>query len=231
MKLINGYSPDPADTFNQIAAGKISGNFASVSANGKATVIADGLLFSVDPAIPSPESGKPLNISTRMNVQTGDNVLIAGFIVTGPPGGTKKVLIRAIGPSLPVPGTLADPILELHANDGTVITNDNWKSDQQMEIQDTGAPPTNDLESAIVATLPVGGHTAIVRGNGDKTGVALVEVYDLESSSTEIKLANISTRGRVETGDNVMIGGFIVGGTEPANVLVRALGPSSPTPV
>jgi hypothetical protein len=116
--------------------------------------------------------------------------------------------------------------LELHAGDGTVITNDNWKSDQKTEIQDTGAPPTNDLESAIVATLPVGGHTAIVRGSANGTGVALVEVYDLEYDSAEIKLANISTRGRVETGDNVMIGGFIVGGTEPANVLVRALGPS-----
>jgi hypothetical protein len=189
-------------------------------------VTADGLLFSVDPAIPSPESGKPLNISTRMNVQTGDNVLIAGFIVTGPPGGTKKVLIRALGPSLPVSGALTNPVLELHASDGTVITNDNWKSDQKTEIQDTGAPPTNDLESAIVATLPVGGHTAIVRGSANGTGVALVEVYDLEYDSAEIKLANISTRGRVETGDNVMIGGFIVGGTEPANVLVRALGPS-----
>ncbi len=226
VKLINGYSPDSADTFNPIAAAKISGNFDSTSANGTATVTANGLLFSVNPAIPSPESGKPLNISTRMNVQTGDNVLIAGFIVTGPPGGTKKVLIRALGPSLPVSGALTNPVLELHASDGTVITNDNWKSDQKTEIQDTGAPPTNDLESAIVATLPVGGHTAIVRGSANGTGVALVEVYDLEYDSAEIKLANISTRGRVETGDNVMIGGFIVGGTEPANVLVRALGPS-----
>jgi hypothetical protein len=226
LKLIDGYTPDPADTFSPLAADAVSGQFASVSANGTATVTTNGLLVSTNPAVPSPQKGKPLNISTRMDVQAGDNVLIAGFIVTGPEGGTKKVLIRALGPSLPVTGALANPVLELHSSDGSVITNDNWKSDQQAEIEATTIPPTNDLESAIVATVPVGAQTAIVRGANGGTGVALVEVYDLESDSPEIKLANISTRGRVETDDNVMIGGFIVGGTEPASVLVRALGPS-----
>lgn len=94
------------------------------------------------------------------------------------------------------------------------------------EIEATTVPPTNDLEAAIVATLPIGAHTAPVRGNASGTGIALVEVYDLEGDSPDIKFANISTRGRIETGDNVMIGGFIIGGTEPTTVLVRALGPS-----
>ncbi len=226
VKLINGYTPDPADTFNPIGAGTISGSFASVSANGTATVTADGVLLSTDPAIPSPQAAKPLNISTRLNVQTNDNVLIAGFIVNGPAGGTKKVLIRAIGPSLPLSGALADPVLELHPSGGAVITNDNWKSDQQNEIAATGLQPTSDSESAIIATLPVGAHTAIVRGQNDGTGIGLVEVYDLEGENPDVQLANISTRGKVETGDNVMIGGFIIGGTEPTTVLVRALGPS-----
>ncbi len=229
LKLIDGYEPDAADTFSPLAAGAISGNFAAVSGNGTATITSSGLLLSADPAIASPQSGKPLNISTRMNVETGDNVLIGGFIVTGPAGGTKKVLIRALGPSLSdfgIVGALADPVLELHASNGSVTTNDNWKSDQQSEIEATNLAPAKDLEAAIIATLPVGAHTAILRGNGGATGVALVEVYDLDDGGTEISLANLSTRGRVETGDNVMIGGFIVGGTEPANIIVRALGPS-----
>ena len=161
LKLIDGYEPDPADTFDPLGATAISGTFANVSANGQATVTADGLLLSADPAIPSPETAKPLNISTRLNVQTGDNLLIAGFIVNGPAGATKKVLIRAIGSSLPLTGSLTDPVLELHPSGGDVITNDNWKSDQQNEIAATGLQPTNDLESAIIATLPVGAHTAI----------------------------------------------------------------------
>ena len=122
-------------------------------------------------------------------------------------------------------GALADPVLELHPSTGAVITNDNWKSTQKSAIEAAGLAPANALESAIIATLPVGGQTAIVRGNNG-TGIGLVEVYDLEGDSTDVKLANISTRGRVEIGDNVMIGGFIIGGTEPTTVLVRALGPS-----
>ncbi len=226
IKLIDGYTPDTADTLSPIAASNVSGSFSSVSSNAQAAVTADGVLLSVDPALPSPQAAKPLNISTRLNVQTGDNVLIAGFIVNGPAGSTKKVLIRAIGPSLPLVGSLADPVLELHPSGGDVVTNDNWKSDQQSEIATTGLQPTSDLESAIIATLPVGAHTAIVKGQNNGAGIGLVEVYDLEGDNPEVELANISTRGKVETGDNVMIGGFIVGGTEPTTVLIRALGPS-----
>ncbi len=169
------------------------------------------------------------NISTRVRVQTGDNVLIGGFIITGTD--PKKVIVRALGPSItsngaPVPGRLADPILELH-DGNTVVTNDNWKSDQQAEITATGLAPTNDLESAIVRTLNPGNYTAIVRGVGGATGIGLVEVYDLSPASVSL-LANISSRGFVDVNDNVMIGGFILGPVDRGNprVVVRALGPS-----
>ena len=169
-----------------------------------------------------------LNISTRLRVLTGDNVLIGGFIITG--SVPKKVLLRAIGPSLApfgLTGVLADPTLELHTPGGAVITNDNWRSTQQAEIEATGIPPMNDLESALLVTLSPGNHTAIVRGTNNGTGLALVEGYDLESGS-ESQFANISTRGLVGTGDDVLIGGIIVGptGTSSNNFLTRATGPS-----
>ncbi len=147
-------------------------------------------------------------------------MLIAGFIVTG--AQPKRVLIRGLGPSLPVAGALADPVLKL---DGGAVTNDDWRATQECEIISTTVPPSNNLEAAIVATLAPGAHTAILRGKNGGTGVGLVEVYDLESGMPE-RLANISTRGQVQTGDNVMIGGFIVGGNSPATVLLRAIGPS-----
>lgn len=167
------------------------------------------------------------NISTRLSVETGDNVLIGGFIVTGTEA--KKVLIRAIGPSLPVAGKLANPTLELYDAGGLLLSNDDWKSTQQAEIEATTIPPTNDLESAIVTTLPANdsAYTAIVRGVNNTTGVGLVEVYDLDRT-VDSKLANISTRGFVQTGDDVVIGGLIVLGTDPQDVIVRAIGPSLP---
>jgi hypothetical protein len=168
------------------------------------------------------------NISTRLNVLTGENVLIGGFIITGDT--SKEILLRAIGPSLGITGlsgVLADPVLELHKPDGTVVTNDNWKDTQQAEIEATTIPPSNDLESAILATLDPGAYTAIVSGKDGGTGIGLVEAYDLDQLLGPI-LANISTRGFVDTGDNAMIGGFIVGPTDTglADILVRAIGPS-----
>jgi Divergent InlB B-repeat domain len=180
---------------------------------------------------PTPTPTTLANISTRLRVETGDNVLIGGFIITGTQD--KKVIVRAIGPSLPVPDALADPFLELHDGAGNLIqSNDNWvDSPNKQAIIDSTIPPSNDLESAIVATLPANSsaYTAIVRGVNDTTGVGLVEVYDLDQS-VDSKLANISTRGFVETGDNVMIGGFIVLGSSSQNVIVRAIGPSLPVP-
>jgi hypothetical protein len=177
-------------------------------------------------AVPGPSQF--LNISTRMRVQTGDNVLIGGLIITG--NDPKEVILRAIGPSLGgagVEGFLANPTLELHYPDGTVVTNNDWRDTQEGEVIATGIPPTDDLESAIVATLDPGAYTAIVRGVNDGTGIGLVEVYDL-GQTTDSTLANTSTRGFVETGDNVMIGGIIIGPDSAAegSVLIRAIGPS-----
>lgn len=167
------------------------------------------------------------NISTRVLVETGDNVLIGGFIVTGTH--PKTVILRAIGPSLPVPGALSDPSLELHDGMGaTIATNDNWTTNSNVaDIVATGLAPANQLESAILSTLPPGAYTAIVRGANGVTGVALIEAYDLDRT-TDAKLANISTRALVQTGDNVMIGGFIVLGPDSQEVLVRGIGPSLP---
>jgi uncharacterized delta-60 repeat protein len=168
-----------------------------------------------------------LNISTRSNVLTDDNVLIGGFIITGT--NPKKVLIRGIGPSLSdfgITDTLADPTLELHSSSTTLMTNDNWKDSQETDIEATGKQPANDAESAIIATLDPGSYTAILAGKDSSTGVGLVEVYDLDQT-VDSELGNISTRGLVQTDDNVMIGGFILGGsTNVTDVLVRALGPS-----
>jgi hypothetical protein len=180
----------------------------------------------------APPSLRLLNISTRARVLTGEHVLIAGFIINGTE--PKKVIIRGIGPSLGgVGSTLTDPTLELHQGNTTLATNDDWKvasngSSQQAEVEATTVPPTNDAESAIVATLNPGNYTAILSGKSGGTGVGVVEVYDLNPAASS-QLANISTRGFVDTNDNVLIGGFIVGAGSAdgnARVLVRSLGPS-----
>jgi hypothetical protein len=163
-----------------------------------------------------------------MLVQTGERVGIGGFIVTG--SATKRVIVRAIGPSLipfGVPDAMADPVLELHGPGGFVtITNNNWRDNQEAEITATGLAPTDNLESAIVANLPPGNYTAILRGNNDTTGVALVEVYDLQAGNGS-KLGNISTRAFVSTGGNIVIAGFILGNSPLSDgIIVRGIGPS-----
>jgi len=184
------------------------------------------LLHHVVAATPSAQLA---NISTRMSVGTGDNVLIGGFIVQGTQ--PKRVLVRAIGRELTrygVPNVLADPILELHDSSGALLaTNDNWgDSPNKQAIIETTLAPSDGSESAIIASLPANNaaYTVIVRGANNTTGVGLVEAYDLDSSANS-RLANISTRGSVQTGDNVMIGGFIVQGNAPKTVIVRAIGP------
>ncbi len=166
-----------------------------------------------------------VNISTRMVVETGENVLIGGFIVYGT--GQKTVVVRAIGPSLPVSDTLNDPVIELHDASGALIaTNDNWRSSQQDEIVATGLAPGDDRDSALIATLGTGTYTAIVRGANNSTGVALVEVYDLDADPPTARLGNIATRGHILTDNNVMIGGFIIRGDVPKRVILRVRGPS-----
>ena len=175
--------------------------------------------------------GRLGNIATRLGVDAGDNALIAGFIVTGTE--PKKVMIRAIGPSLPFANRLQNPTLELFdSSGGSLEVNDNWvDSENKQAIIDSTIPPTNDLESAIVIYLPAGseGYTAVVRGAGGGTGIGVVEVYDLDST-VDSKLANISTRGLVQTGDNVLIAGTIVTGQSSQKVIIRAIGPSLTLP-
>jgi hypothetical protein len=183
-------------------------------------------------AIPPPGLG---NISTRALVQTGDKVVIGGFIVQG--ALTKSVMVRAIGPDLSqhgIPNVLPNPLLELYDRTGALIaSNNDWATtilggiitaNQADEIQASGLAPGDGLDSAIIANLPPGAYTAIVSGVNGMTGVGLTEVYDLSDDSGSV-LANMSTRGFVQTGDDVLIGGLILQGTQPKKIMVRAIGP------
>lgn len=180
----------------------------------------------------SPQMGQQVNISTRLRVQTGDNVLIGGFIISGTE--PKKVMVRGIGPSLAgfgIVDPLADPTVEVHDNTSTLATNDDWKlradnTSQEAEIAAMNLAPANEKESAIVMTLPAGNsnYTAVLRGKNNTTGIGVVEAYDLDVTANS-RLANISTRGLVESGDNVLIGGIITN-TGLTKVVVRAIGPS-----
>ena len=155
-------------------------------------------------------------------------MLIGGFIITGTD--SKEVIVRGLGPSLavngvPLPDLLADPAIDLYQGTTLITSNNDWRDSQEAEIEATGIPPTDDLESAIVSTLAPGSYTAILRGNDGGTGNGLVEVYDLDTT-VKSTLANTSTRGLVQTGDDVLIGGFIVGDGETDTVVIRAIGPS-----
>ncbi len=180
-------------------------------------------------ATPDPNAPSRLvNLSSRMEVGTGDNVLIGGFIIQGDK--RKKILLRGLGPSLAavgVPGALQDPQLTLLDSAGAVIeTNDNWRDSPEVaDILASALPPTDDRESAIVARLNPGSYTIIVEGVNRTTGIGLVENYTLDTYSGS-RAANISTRGRVGSGNGVLIGGFIVRGGTDKTVIIRALGPS-----
>ena len=183
------------------------------------------------PPSPTPTPGTSAshlaNISTRMKVGSGQNVLIGGFIISG--SQPKRLMLRAIGPSLTangVAGALSDPVLELHDSTGGVIaSNDDWRDSAQVsQIQESGIAPTNSVESAILMTLTPGSYTAVVSGYGGAQGNGLVEAYEMDANST--RLVNISTRGLVGTSDEAMIGGLIVQGGAGKKVIIRALGPS-----
>jgi sugar lactone lactonase YvrE len=172
------------------------------------------------------------NLSTRLAVETGDNVLIGGFIITG--ADPVRLVLRGIGPSLAQAGisggALADPTLELYDSRGALLaSNDDWRTQtaggSSLGLETSGLAPSQDAEAAIMTTLTPGAYTTVIRGKNNSTGVALVEAYDLDLT-TDSKFANISTRGFVQSGDNVMIGGIIVKGTAPATVLFRAIGPT-----
>ena len=192
---------------------------------------------ATDTAPPTPLS-RLTNISTRAFVETGDNLVIAGFIVQG--SGAKRVIIRALGPELlrfGVTEALRNPTLELHNGAGNLIaSNNNWATtiiggiitqNQASDIRNSGYAPNDGLESAIIADLPPGNYTAIMRGVNQTIGVGLIEVYELNNPGTVPSsfLRNISSRSIVQEADNVMIGGFIVQGSGPKRVIVRAIGP------
>jgi cyclophilin family peptidyl-prolyl cis-trans isomerase len=259
IPLRNYVSPNPVTVSNLVSIPGISRisplSFSAVSNNptiGDATVSGTNLLVSghqtgsatftvtatdFDSAAVSQNftvnvvaaPGRLVQLSTRMQVGTGSNVLIGGFIMRGP--SPKRLMIRAIGPSSGLNGALADPVLELHDATGAVIaSNDNWgDAANKQDVIDTGLAPVSPNESAILATLPsdpnVAFYTAVVRGANNTTGIGLVEVYDLDSGPGST-LLNISTRGQVDLDPNALIGGFFLGGTESRRVLVRAIGPS-----
>jgi hypothetical protein len=162
-----------------------------------------------------------------MRVESGDSVLIAGFIVEG--SGNKRIMIRGIGPSLAafgVPNPLQDPTLELATGGSVIAGNDNWpENSNAAEIRSSGLAPSSPHESALLLSVGPGNYTAVLRGKGGSTGIGLVELYDLDTDSA-VKLVNISTRGFILTGESVMIGGLIITGTDASQVVIRALGPS-----
>jgi uncharacterized delta-60 repeat protein len=169
------------------------------------------------------------NLSARAHVFTGERILIAGFIIEG--SENKTILLRGIGPSLAsfgVPAPLADPTLQLFDRSGAIIaTNDNWKATQQAQIQATGLAPSNDLEAAILITLAPGAYTAFLQGKAMTTGIALAQIYDV-APNANARPTNLSARAFVGTGNDVLIGGTIIGGDAGSllRILVRALGPS-----
>jgi len=171
-----------------------------------------------------------LNLSTRSLVETGDNVLINGFIISGTD--PKTVILRALGPSLSdfgVSGALSDPVLSLYNSSGTLLaTNDDWQTDIGATfIEQNGLAPGNPAESAHLQTdLAPGAYTVVVTGKDSTQGISLAEVYEIPTPGLNSILTNVSGRGFVDTGDNVLISGFIIGDVGSGTVIVRALGPS-----
>jgi uncharacterized delta-60 repeat protein len=213
---------------------------ATPIATATATATPTATATATPTTTPTATPGLVGNVSTRLPVGTGDDALIEGFIVQGTEGSTKKIMVRALGPSLMgfgVGDALVNPTLEIRdAGGATVATNNDWRNtqqgglitgDQSAEISNSGLAPGNDLESAIIANLAPGCYTAIVRGLGNSTGTAVVDANDL-SGSSPARLANIATRGLVQSGDKLMIAGFIVQNA-PMKVVVRAIGPSLTT--
>ncbi len=239
-------APETGGFFPNVVAhnpytGRTVGFTADRTLNGSPAISARGellvanSLYALDPAFASrgmfvfPGMVSRLgNISTRMRVLTGNDVMIGGFVISG--GASKTVVIRARGPSLVpfgITNALANPVLQLvrSSDQATVAANDNWGSAANAAaITASGFAPSNALEAAILVTLPPGAYTAIVTGAGGGTGVGIVEVFEVDRP--EAPLANISTRGQVLTGNDVMIGGFVINGTDPQTVVVRARGPS-----
>jgi hypothetical protein len=191
-------------------------------------LIACAALAMLATGLNAQSTSQVIQLSTRMPVGVGDQVGIAGFIVTGT--SPKSVIVRGVGPTLAqsgIPGALADPVLELHGPAGfATITNDNWRDTQEQQIQGAGLAPTSTLEPAIWAVLSPGAYTVILRGNNNTTGTALVEVYDLNPAA-DSKLANLSTRAFCDVNADIIIAGLMIGnGGASDRIVVRGIGPS-----
>jgi hypothetical protein len=208
------------------AGSDLSYGFTITARNGVSPVATQDFTLRITP---TPAKAQLVNVSTRLFIQTGAKIGIGGFVITGTD--PKKVLIRGIGPTLGkkfgVPNALQDPMLELHDGTGAVLTsNDDWKVPQQAAIEATGLAPPDDREAAILLSLQPGSYTVLESGKNGTTGNGLIEVYDVDVLSAS-QLSNISTRGLVQTGNNVMIGGFIVRGASGSlNLVIRAIGPT-----
>jgi len=235
ISIVGGACPSPTPTPTPTPTATATSTAAPTATS---TATATPTATSTSTPTPNPTATPPItpttlaNISTRLRVETGDNALIGGFIVTGTQ--PKKVIIRGIGPSLGLTDQLANPTLELYSGQTLLKANDDWMNSSPADKQaiiDSTIPPSNDAESAIVATLPANGagYTAVLRGVNNGTGIGVIQIYDLDRS-VDSKLANISTRGFVQTGDNVLFAGTIVLGQAPQKVIIRALGPSVPAP-
>ena len=216
-------SPTPTPTATATAT-------PTATATATATPTASPTATASPSATPTTTPAQSLNIATRLRVDVGDKVSIGGFIIRG--NVAKPVVLRGLGPSLvsaglPAASLLQDPVIELHGSNGALISsNDNWKDTQKAQIEGTPFQPTDDHEAVILATLPPAAYTVILKGVNQTSGIGLVEVYD-NDAALDSDLANISTRGFVQTGDEVMIGGFVLGGNNNATrIAVRALGPS-----
>lgn len=243
---IVGYNTATFTETSRVGLGETVGNLTDVFGPGTMVSSSDGKylalctskavrVFDLDGGRATILSTLPqvANISTRARVGTDDDVPIGGFIVVGDQ--PKQVAVRAVGPSLAAgtTGALSDPVLELHDATGAVIaSNNNWRDAQEDEIQRSGVAPESDSEAAIVVTLLPGAYTAVVRGEGGATGIGAVEIYDLDPNAVS-RLANISTRGSVGTGDDAMIAGIIIRPTTAYDalasshqVVVRGIGPS-----
>jgi len=218
-------SPTPTATATATATASPS---ASATATATATATPTATATATPTASPTatPINVQLVNIAGRVFAQTGDKVGIAGFIISG--SGTKRIMARAIGPSLSVNGKLQDPYLEIHDSSGSPpLTNDNWRDTQEAEIQQTGLAPTDNRESAIVKRLPAGNYTAIIRAVDNSPGIGVIQLYDLGTSDPG-ELGNLSVRGQVGTDDNALFDGLILQGGTPKRIVFRALGPSVP---
>jgi hypothetical protein len=207
--------------------------YAATQAGSYSVSISNAVATAVSSVVVVGSANRLINVSTRADVQTGGGIAIAGFVIDGPAGSSKQVLIRGVGPTLTefsLTGVLAQPTLTLFDSSNTqVATNSGWANAAAISSASTQvgafALENGSADSALLEDLAPGQYTVELTGAGSTSGVGLVEVYETNTSDPD-QLINISTRAFVGTGANIMIAGFVVRGTQAAQVLVRAVGPT-----